>query len=69
MLIDWAASLEDPFASNSHKDIATVVKSNWDQIQPELADRHNHPAILATVCSLQHLTIYSFTHQGFLWSP
>ena len=49
-LIDWAASLNDPFASNSHPGIATAVKENWDQIWLELADRHDHPAILAAVC-------------------
>ncbi len=51
-LIDWAASLSDPFASNSHPDLATAVKENWDQIWPELADCHDDPAIVAAVCQM-----------------
>ena len=49
-IIDWAASLDDPFGLNSHDYISLAVKENWDHVWPELVDRHDDPAIQAVVC-------------------
>ncbi|GBE88918.1 hypothetical protein SCP_1403260 [Sparassis crispa] len=53
-LISWAATLPDPFGSNSHSDFKSMVKSIWTKIfigLPELDDngkpRSEHPAIYA----------------------
>ncbi|KAL6299215.1 hypothetical protein BKA93DRAFT_830090 [Sparassis latifolia] len=56
VLISWAATLPDPFGSNSHSDFKSTVKSIWTKIfigLPELDDngkpRSEHPAIYAVV--------------------
>ncbi|KAF8811703.1 hypothetical protein BYT27DRAFT_7160606 [Phlegmacium glaucopus] len=35
-IIDWAGTLEEPFAVNSHPDVQDIVEDNWKEEFPEI---------------------------------
>jgi hypothetical protein len=35
-IIDWAGTIEDPFAVNSHPDLQDIVEYLWDEEFPEI---------------------------------
>jgi hypothetical protein len=48
-IIEWAATLEEPFGSNSHPDLPTTVQDTWNRVFPDLRNESENPAVLSMV--------------------
>jgi len=48
-VIEWAATLEEPFGSNGHPDFPNTVQKTWNRVFPDLRDECNNPAVLSMV--------------------
>jgi len=57
VIIDWAGTIDDPFAVNSHPDLQELVESIWSEEIPEIqADDAVQSVVCVTTCFFSVIT-------------
>lgn len=64
-IIDWAGTLDEPFAINSHPDLPTIVEDNWKEEFPEIPIDEAVHAVVSNSNAFTDSDYYSYRHYSY----